>query len=183
MDNGNISAQQAIEFLLRENPRGFSINASGFLTPAPDALELTSFDQFREIVREPKELTLPLAAGQMVKLKVQAIDANKAKQIEAMRSEVGPPPKRTVKPAGPGKAAVEEDNLEDPAYREKMQANYYLRRTATIEAGLVGLPIPGDSIEQKNQYLASMFPPRVLEAIYAAILALTSDPIETASFS
>jgi hypothetical protein len=179
MDNGNID--DAIKLLLSQNPRGFSISSDGRVTPMPDTVQIRNLDELSELVTEPKEFAVPWPGGNTLTLKIRGLKAEEAAEIDKIGSDLRPP-KRVLKPAMGGKPAVEEFDHDDAGYRKQRDAYWELRRAALISKGLVGIDVPGESLEKKSEYLRSKFPPRIIDALDAAIRALTSDPIEQASF-
>ena len=178
--------KSVIDHLLKQNPQGFSISASGDLAPEMEAVEIKSMEQFAKIAREPKVITISLYAGRNVQFKVRPLDVDTQREIDKLENEAPAPPKKQ-KTASPSLARGRDSGPDEYDYRDKeylrlVDEHLERKRTATIFHGLLDIEIPGETLEQKQQYLSKNFPPRILDAIAAAIRSLTTDTIERALF-
>jgi hypothetical protein len=180
MDPQNFDPAATVEALLRDHPLGFTIK-DGKLTAVPDARAITSLEEFGTLFREAKTVALAVEGIGTVSLKVRPLSAKETIAIDELDADLPPPPKKTKLSKGQP-VETDEYDLADPEYQKKRMAHYRKKRALTITKGLVNLDVPGDSIDAQVDWLAERFPTRVLEAIYGAILSLSTEPIGQASF-
>jgi hypothetical protein len=179
----------AILKLLKQHPGGFSVAPNGIITADREAVNVTSIEQFSELVREPRTVVFQLHGGKAVRFKVRPLDVNEQREIDDLDSEAPlPPPKK--QPQSPSIArgvrpeqVTQEYDWQDKEYRRKAMRHRELKRAAVICKGLLDLEIPGKTIEKKAEYLAEKFTVRILDGIEASIGELSTEPIERAVFT
>lgn len=172
--------KQALAHLHGQHPLGFSYTADERLIPATAATEIASFEMLGSMAREPQTLQFDLPGPRAIQIKIRPLESVEANEHDKIGAE-NKPPKREIKPARGNQPAEFETNWDDPEYKRIDAETYELKRAFIIDKGTVGFEVPGETLEKKRAFL-KQFPPRVLEALRGAILAITSDPIATASF-
>jgi hypothetical protein len=177
--------------LLKEYPGGYSVMPDGSVVADRVAIDIISAEQFSELVREPRSIIVDLLGNKAIKFKVRPLDVNEWREIEDMDAEapMPPPEKKAGQSLSLAKGAkserndVEKYDWSDPEYLKKSVRHKQLKQAAIISQGLLSIKIPGETVEQKRDYLAKNFTPRILGAIESAIRELTSNPIERALFT
>lgn len=152
------------------------------LTPPakPKGAAFASLGDLSAAVMAPRTLTMEVQPTVFAEFRIQALDADVAKECDDIGRDVVPPKKQK---AGPRGVVSDEVDFDDPAFIVARGLVNQRRTTFVLLKGLVGFDIPGENLEEKNKALRKALPPRVINALYAAITGLTSDPIEVADFS
>lgn len=128
----------------------------------------------------PVEFTVEFKPGQPVTFSIRALESTVAKECDDIGAEVRPPKKKVPGPRG---TFTEETDYEDETFLRKRSEVNALRTAFVITRGVVGFDIPGDDLAAKSAALRKSLPPRVIDALFAAITGLTSDPVKQADFS
>lgn len=175
MNHADLSPEDAIKRLLMENPRGFSVSESGQVTPVSDAVRIKSLDQLAKLTREPKLMQFSLPGGEVIEFKLRPLTSDEGQEIDDLDENAPVPPMKKLK----GENVPDYDDKE---FKRKDRNHTLVKRTAVICKGLLEVEVPGDTLDAKNKFLLETFPPRILNAIEAGILGMTSKPVERAVF-
>lgn len=178
------SPEDFIAAMLKNHPRGFTVTAEGHVIGNSESTAITDFKQLGALTSAPKELQLELPGKQLITIKVRALNSRESSEHDKIDAGLLPPKKAGVRPPGAKKdfEPPEDFDFDDPEYLRKRTEFYELKRAFIIDRGVVGFKVPGETLEEKRDFLATNFPPRIIEALRSAIAGLTSDPIETAAF-
>ncbi|GEM_PF-6155308 len=160
-------------------PRGMHLSREGALTEAGVAQKIGSLADLGQMARAPKTFQVEVR-GTLIELEVRGLNGVESAECDKIDAGVMPPRAFRVEQ---GKKIMEQDyNFRDPDYLAQRDKAYRLKRAAVISKGLVGIEVPGETLEDKATFLDTNFPPNVPEAIHQAILALTSATLDKASF-
>lgn len=139
-------------------------------------------DDLSSDVMAPVDFTCEFKPGQAVTFRIKALDALVAKECDDIGADVRPP-KKKIPAQGPRGTVTEELDWEDKDFLARRSQVNSLRTAFVLTRGLVDFEIPGETLEEKSKNLRAKLPPRVTEALFAAITGLTSDPVKQADFS
>jgi len=167
----------AIAQLIAQFPTGFSVDAAGIVTPRV-GVKITGGKQLADLARAPKTLPLELN-GQAIEIEVRVLSDKEIQNIELLVPAPTPPAR--TKTEG-GRKVADGYDRQDPKFLQDVEKMYALRRAATIVAGVPSLEVPGATVEEQNKYLAETYQTSLLEALYAGVRALSTDPLTRASF-
>jgi len=104
-------------------------------------------------------------------------DAEWAEASSILNKTAGIPPEILQKPGEPPRY-----NDRDPAYMERVEKGVNLQRVFSLEKALVGFSFGEGTMEEKAVRFRESVPPKVFDALYAAVRSLSADPVRTANF-
>lgn len=176
MSDPQIDQDAATKALLAIHPHGFTVSKDGTVTSA-SAVSITSLAQLAGLAQATKEFQFDVH-GQTVRVTIRPLLDSEIADIEKIGSEVMPPPRYSDRE----KKIVSGYDRLDPDYQKKMARVYELRRAAKLALAIPALEIPKGSAEQQLEHITKNLPTHIIDALYAAVLSLCSDPIERAAF-
>lgn len=155
-------------------PAGGEVITDSKKSQEPEPRQIGNFDDLVKLATEPKKLRFDLR-GQPVEMQVRPLTGDE--QVNADKITAIIPPR---KPVVDGKEA--EFDFENPSYVEKMKEADLRKRAFIIDCAVIGLKIPGDTLEDKTKKLYSMLQTGVIDTLVSAVLQLTQNPVEHAVF-
>lgn len=173
------NAEELLAALKAHFPNGFSVDAAGKVTAAGKSQKVTSLADFGELIRAPKRLQIPIGEA-LYDFELRGLTSEEDAKTDELMNEVGQPPAKYKTEAG--KRIPDGYDYSDKEYLARRLAALRRKRAMTLSFGLVGLEIPGATLEEKTAWLEKNFPPRVLDALHGGIANLTTEPIERATF-
>lgn len=175
-----LTTDSALTFLRGLYPRGFSVSETGDIAELGAITKITDLSALSDIACAPKDLNFDMH-GKAVSIQIRGLTSEEAAKLDAM--EEPRPPSKPKADAQGRKIPGEDLDWENPDFRRKSQVMYETKRAIIISTGLVGVQVPGNTVESQRDWLKQKFPPHLLELLREKIMSLTSTPIEIASFS
>lgn len=178
-----LSPEQLSE-LLAGKPIDLSVGETQVTLAPPEKKTGRRFASLADLsadVMAPTDFTVEFTPGRFVSFKIKPLESEVAKQVDDIGADVQPPKKKG--PVGRGGLATEELDWEDAAFLARRKEVNALRTAFVITHGVLDFEIPGDDLAAKSKALRKNLPPRVIDALYSAVVGLTSDPVKQADFS
>ena len=172
------SAASALEFLKIKYPEGFHVGRTGKLTVAGESEKITDLGRLSELAMGTKTFQFDVN-GTLVDLVIKGLEGEKEQLCDALLAEVQPPKKYKVEG---GKKSEDGFDYYDKDFMVERAGQLRKKRALAISMGLVDIVVPGANVDEIQKWLESRFTPKILDALFAAISSLTSDPIDKASF-
>lgn len=109
-------------------------------------------------------------------------DAQWTQALELQRSIQKMPPVIQQPPPRPGEPpAPVRYNEDDPEYRKRVEEAFVAQQAFVLRCALVDIDLPPGHADCAKQ-LSEKLPPRLITALYAAVRALTDQPVPLANF-
>ena len=172
------SAASALEFLKIKYPEGFHVGRTGKLTVAGQSEKITDLGRLSELAMGPKTFQFDVN-GTLVDIVIKGLDGTQDQACDALLADAQPP--KRYKTEG-GKKIEDGFDYYDKEYIVKRAGLLRKKRALAIKHGLVDIIIPATTVDEIQTWLETRFTPKVLDALFAAISNITSDPIDKASF-
>lgn len=155
--------------------------------PQPVIFKPGSLIDLAEAVRRPHTLRIGVRAGEQdvqgyrtIEVQVRALMETEWAGVMKIGADLRPPAKMKAGPSG--KDVADGFNEDDPGYIAEVTKAANHRRAHALSIGLVGLEMPGETVEAKDEWLRGNLPPNVVDSLYEAIRTLTARPLELAHF-
>ena len=103
-------------------------------------------------------------------------DKEWAEAGELYRKTAGVPPELPTKPGDPQRY-----NERDPAYQARLEEAIMLQRGFALQKALVDMELAGSPADVCKR-LRDSIPPRIFDALFAAVRVMTDEPVKLANF-
>ena len=171
-------SEAALKLLIQTYPFGFNVDQHGKLRIAGKSERITDLSRLSEIAMATKNFQFDVN-GTLVDIVIKGLDGTQDQACDALLADAQPP--KRYKTEG-GKKVEDGFDYYDKEYIVKRSGLLRKKRALAIKHGLVDIAIPATTVDEIQQWLETRFTPKVLDALFAAISNITSDPIDKASF-